>query len=305
MTRKQSPALSIVIPTFNNLPVLKRCLESWREFAEHQAIELVVIEDGCKDDTPAYLSKLADSPWWRDRFRWYHEQDVHELKCTNRGFQESRAPLILTWQDDMFVQARWFVDELLATFDRYGEIGLLSLSRGLICRALEEPITRWEDLTDWRRLESTIGHRPFNWFRLQEVDAVIRPWVVRRECLDRVGLLDEAFRPTEWDEADLCFRIRQAGWKIATHGYERVGAYHHLGSTTLGHTFSEAYKTRVLGNGLLFHARWGQTIAREQARPRRAWLRRTNAAGWAWTLRHMTRFAVSTRPGLETSEQNT
>ncbi|HKY05130.1 MAG TPA: hypothetical protein VJQ56_09575, partial [Blastocatellia bacterium] len=88
-------------------------------------------------------------------------------------------------------------------------------------------------------------------------------------------------------------------------GYERVGAYHHLGSTTLGHTFSEAYKKRVLGNGLLFHARWDSTIAREQARHRRAWLRRTNASGWAWTLRHTARFAASARPRLETSEQNT
>ena len=43
---------------------------------------------------------------------------------------------------------------------------------------------------------------------------------------------------TEWDEADLCFRIREAGWKIATHGYERAGAYDHLGSSTLKKTLS-------------------------------------------------------------------
>ena len=68
------------------------------------------------------------------------------------------------------------------------------------------------------------------------MDAVIRPWVVRRDCLERVGTLDEAFRPTEWDEADLAFRIREAGWKVATCGYERLGAYSHLGSTTIGVT---------------------------------------------------------------------
>jgi hypothetical protein len=71
-----------------------------------------------------------------------------------------------------------------------------------------------------------------NWLRIHEVDAVIRPWVVRRECLDRMGALDEAFVPTGWDEADLAFRIRQAGWRVATHGYERDRAYHHLGSST-------------------------------------------------------------------------
>ena len=90
---------------------------------------------------------------------------------------------------------------------------------------------------------------------------MIRPWVVRRACLERVGLLDEAFRPTEWDEADLACRIREAGWKVATCGYERLGGYYHLGSTTIG-TPSQAYLDRVLKNGRLFHERWDATIAR-------------------------------------------
>ena len=76
---------------------------------------------------------------------------------------------------------------------------------------VDEPIERWEDLQDWRRLKSTIGPFPWNWLRIQEVDSTIRPWVIRRECLERVGLLDEAFVPTEWDEADLAFRVRAAG----------------------------------------------------------------------------------------------
>ena len=57
--------------------------------------------------------------------------------------------------------------------------------------------------------------------------------------------------PTEWDEADLAFRVRAAGWKVAACGYERLGAYHHVGSSTLG-TLSDAYKARVLRNGRLF-----------------------------------------------------
>jgi GT2 family glycosyltransferase len=114
------------------------------------------------------------------------------------------------------------------------------------------------------------------------VDAVIRPWIVRRECIARVGMLDEAFRPTEWDEADLAFRIRAAGWKVATCGFERLGAYFHLGSTTIG-TPSDAYKQRVLNNGRLFHSRWDAAIRRDHARPRRTWRRRATPTGWLAT----------------------
>lgn len=279
-----APALSVVIPTFNNLEVLTKCLESWQTFASDPPVEIVVIEDGCNDGTPGYLRTLAASPWGQSHLRWHHQDDLHELRCTNYGFREAKGALLLTWQDDMFLRSAWLVPELLATFAAYSDLGLLSLSRGLNCAAVDEPIARWEDLIDWRCLQSTIGPAPLNWLRLQEVDAVIRPWAVRRACLDAVGLLDEAFVPTEWDEADLSFRIRRAGWKVATHGYERDAAYHHLGSTTVG-VLSDNYKQRVLRNGRLFHDRWDETIRRDANRVRRTWWRRMSAAGWWWTAR--------------------
>lgn len=294
--------LSVIIPTFNNLAVLKRNLASWQHYASNQPVEIIVIEDGCRDATPEYLQDLARSEWGLKHLRWYHEDDVHELKCTNRGFAEARGEFLMPWQDDMFLQCSWLVPELIASFN-YEDIGLLSLSRGLDCFPVDEPIREWEDLHDPRRLKSTIGPRPFNWVRLQEVDIVIRPWVVRRECLEKVGNLDEAFRPTEWDEADLCFRIQQAGWKIATHGYERVGAYKHVGSTTL--VFSPQYKERVLRNGRLFHSRWDEVIQHEHQRPRRTWLRRTSISGWTWTLRQMLGMSRNKISGLRACEQDT
>lgn len=278
-----TPVLSVVIPTFNNVDVLAQCLRSWETHASGQPVELIVVEDGCRDATVDYLKATASTPWGQTHLRWLHQADLHELRCTNAGMREARGELMMAWQDDMFVCAPWFVRELIATFAAYPELGLLCLSRGLNCYPVDEAIDTWEDLIDERRLASTIGPRPLNWFRLQEVDGVIRPWVVRRRCTDAVGLLDEAFVPTEWDETDLCFRIREAGWRVATHGYERLGAYRHLGSTTLG-ALSDAYKQRVLRNGRLFHARWDGAIRQTSARPRRTWWRKTTSRGWVWTL---------------------
>lgn len=282
MTTSAAPTLSVVIPTFNNAPVLRQCLEGWRRFGGSD-VELVVVEDGCRDETPDVLRQWEATGWGRRHLRWIHENDAHELRCTNAGFAAARGHLLMAWQDDMFLRAGWFVPELLRTFDRYQDIGLLSLSRGLLCLPLDEPIERWEDLIDWRRLQSTIGPAPWNWIRLQEVDAVIRPWIVRRRCIERVGALDEAFRPTEWDEADMAFRIRKAGWRVATAGYERLGAYFHLGSTTISRAPSAPYLARVLQNGRLFHERWDAEIAAEHPRPRKTWPRSPGAAGWLGT----------------------
>lgn len=277
----RAPALSVVIPTFNNEAVLRQCLDAWQRFGGDD-VEVIVVEDGCRDGTAALLARVAASAWGAAHLRSIHQDDAHELRCTNAGIAETRAPLVAAWQDDMFLRGAWLVPELLRNFASYPDLGLLSLSRGLNCSPLGDPIVKWADLTDWRRLQSTIGPRPGNWFRLQEVDVVVRPWVVRRACIERVGALDEAFRPTEWDEADLAFRIREAGWKIATCGYERLGAYAHLGSTTI-RTPSEAYLARVLRNGLLFHERWDRTIEEQHPRTRRTWPRRPTLAGWVAT----------------------
>ncbi len=288
-TASGAPRLSVIIATHDNQPVLVRCLEAWKRFASRQPVELLVIEDGCTDGTAEYLCGIQTEPWGEIDLRVFHEDDVHELMCTNRGIREARAPLIMSWHDDMFLESRWFVPELLATFEGYLEIGLLSLSRGLQCAPMSEPVRTFEDSIDWRRLQSTIGSAPLNWLRLTEVDAVVRPWVVRRACLDRVGLLDEAFRPTEWDEADLCFRIRAAGWSVATHGYERDGAYEHLLSSTFGRTHWGKRQAAALRNAVLFHERWDGVIVREHTRRRRTWRRRLGVAAAAGTVRALFR----------------
>ena len=288
--------ISIIIPTHNNADVLEECLARWRRRAGAVAFEVIVVEDGCSDRTPDLLRTIAATSWGQSHLRWVHESDVHELRSTNRGFAEARGDLLLVWQDDMFVERAWFLEELARTFRAIPEIGLLSLSRGLFCHPLDEPIDRLEDLLDWRRLESTIGAGSLNWVRLQEVDSVIRPWIVRRAAIDRVGPLDPTFRLSEWDEADLAFRIRQAGWAIATHGFERLGAYHHLGSTTLQRP-SEAYRRQVLENGRLFHERWDATIRADRGRARRTWQRRASASGWLRTIVQGGRYALG-RAGM-------
>lgn len=287
-----SPALSVIIPTFNNVEILKRCLASWEKWASDQPVELIVIEDGCRDGTQDYLRQVTETSWGKKFLRWVHENDVNQLKCNNRGFAEARAPLFLVWDDDMFLEVDWFVPELLETFAAYPEIGLLSLIRGLNLLPLTREIERWEDLHDPKHMVTSIGDGPLNWLRLSEVDIVIRPWVVRRSCVEKVGALDEAFCPIEWDEADFAYRIREGGFKVATHCYERLGAFTHLGSSTLGKLQSDKHKAMVLPLGQLFHKRWAETVRKQFPRARRTWLRRIPKGSVGLLAKQAARFGL-------------
>jgi GT2 family glycosyltransferase len=283
------PLFSVVIPTHNNLEVLKECLAGWRQHGDGASVELLVIEDGCSDGTADFLRAQAETPWGVRHLRWFHEDDVHELNCDNRGFREARGQYFLIWHDDMYLRAQWLLPELERSLRAHPDIGLISLSRGLICHQADGAIDTSEDLLDWKRLESTIGTAPLNWFCFSEVDIVVRPWVVRRECLDKVGPLDTAFFPNEWDEADLCFRLRQGGWKVATHGYEREGAYVHLLSATMSKTPSARLKAIALRNGKLFHERWDAQISLRQGHRAQRWGRRFAGGSFGNLLRSMLR----------------
>ena len=89
----------------------------WERFAG-SPVELIVVEDGCRDHT-AQLSRNGRDTVGKWILRWIHGDNVHELRATNRGFREARAPLVMSWHDDMFLCADWLVPELLPTFDRY------------------------------------------------------------------------------------------------------------------------------------------------------------------------------------------
>ncbi len=70
-------------------------------------------------------------------------------------------------------------------------------------------------------------------------------------------------------------QLRQAGWRVATHGYERDRAYQHLGSSTFAKFALNL--DQDLRNGLLFHARWDDTIRNDANRERKAWWRTMRA----------------------------
>ena len=127
----------------------------------------------------------------------------------NRGIAESRAPLIMTWHDDMFLRVPWLVRELLAISSTFRDWSVMSQPRSdvhLVRRAIAE----WED-----RLTGADCRAPsvaaLNWFWLFEVDAVIgrgRYDESASTCRrSRRGVV-----PTGWDEADWGVRsVKPAG----------------------------------------------------------------------------------------------
>src|SRR5215208_3963831 len=99
-----TPRLSVIMPTFDNVAVLRRSVAAWQERGGAD-VEVIVVEDGCRDATAAYLDEVEAGAWGSRQLRRLHQEDAHELRCTNAGFAAARGAFMMAWQDDMFLRA--------------------------------------------------------------------------------------------------------------------------------------------------------------------------------------------------------
>lgn len=199
--------LSIVIPTWNGLALLQKCLESlgaqtWRDF------EIVVSDDGSMDGTLDFL-------------RVHHPDVLVEHSDKNRGFAAAVNQGIGRTRGD------WVF--LLNNDVTLAPDCLELLMRAADCTdaAMLTPLVLWTE--DPRLVYSAgdrigINGRPESiGFRQQrnEFAAIEEPFGVsggyglfRGDLLEKVGLLDPAFG-AYFEDADLCFRARWAGFSAA------------------------------------------------------------------------------------------
>jgi GT2 family glycosyltransferase len=90
--------------------------------------------------------------------------------------------------------------------------------------------------------------------------AISAAWLMRRDLIEQIGVLDEAFSPVQYEDLDFCYRARAAGLEVWT--APQVEVFHFEHTTTAGSgDINFAYVTTK--NGLLFKKHWGARFAEE------------------------------------------
>jgi len=110
-----APLVTIVIPTFNRSAMLRRCIES--TLAQTQACEVIVVDHGSSDDTPAVAASFGD------RIRYLRRDVDHGVHfCWLDGVINAKAEFVHLNFDDDFLEPT-YIEKCMALMGP--EVGLV------------------------------------------------------------------------------------------------------------------------------------------------------------------------------------
>lgn len=209
--------LSIVLVCWNNKDYLEPCLRSLYEGNLHSRFDVVVVDNGSTDGSQEMLRSQ-----YPEIGIVQNDHNVGLAKACNQGTQATQGRYVLLLNNDTLVNGPSldamvkFMDE---TADASAVGGRLLNPDG----SFQAGYANFSSLREEFLIATRIGERLRDGYP-SHLDVVVEEpmpvgWLssacllLRRAALDEVGLLDEGYF-IYGDEADLQYRLQQAGWKV-------------------------------------------------------------------------------------------
>lgn len=246
------PAISIVIPVHNQWSATQTCLEALRKVTDGVAFEIIVVDDASTDAT---AGKLRGFPEVRVVTL---EKNAGFLEATNAGAREVRGDWILLLNNDTEV-AEGALDLLIAAAGSAEAIGAVGAKLVYPDGSQQEAGgIIWDDGLGWNFGRGDDPDLPPYLYR-REVDyCSAAALLVRRSAWEELGGFDPRYRPAYYEDADLCFALRDLGYRVLLE--PRAVVVHYEG-VSHGTDLGQGVKAYQRLNHGKFVAKWRDALA--------------------------------------------
>ena len=212
----QGPLVSVVVPTRDQVALLRTCVEGVLRDTGYEPLELIVVDNGSEEvETLAYLRKLER----RRRCRVVRDPSPFNFSAlVNVGVRAARGGLVCLLNNDIEVIRRdWLAQMMLQA--RAPDVGAV----GAMLYYPDDTVQHGGVMLGVGGVAGHMHHRVARGdpgymeraFHPQELSAVTGAcMLVKRSAFDAVGGFDEAL-PVAFNDIDFCIRLRMAGWRIA------------------------------------------------------------------------------------------
>ena len=192
--------LSVVIPTYNRLPILRQCLAALEEQqleAPLERYEVVLVDDGSTDDTVRWLDANATR---LPHVRLIRQEHGGPAEGRNRGVEAARGDVIVFIDSDLVVTGDFLLCHaraLNAQWQRSGDRLCFTYGAVINTANFDDPTSEPHKPTD------------LSWAYFATGNVAID-----RRVLERSGLFDTGFRLYGWEDLELGERLRRMGVRL-------------------------------------------------------------------------------------------
>jgi len=234
--KKGNMKYTIIIPTYNRCDeLLVPCIESIKQYTDLSITEVIVVANGCTDNTKEYVESLG-SPFkliWSDEALGY-------TKAVNLGILQAQGEFVILLNNDTVLLPQdnnYWLNWMSSMFDdpKMGVVG---------------PLMLHDDYAD--------------------VDCIIFFCVmIPKKLFDELGILDEIYTPGGGEDIDFSAKAALAGYKVSAlepTEYSKI-ANTNVGTFPIWHRDNQTFKHIpeytnyiVKRNGLINAKRYNKNI---------------------------------------------
>ena len=235
---------SIIILTYNKLNYTKLCIESIRKYTDNGTYEVIVVDNNSSDGTVEWLKKQ------RDIVTIFNNENFGFPKGCNQGIEVAEGENILLLNNDTIMTKNWLINMTKCLYSNIniGAVGCVT-NYCSNCQVIQAEYQTIDELFDFCE-KYNVSNEELWEERLRLIGFCV---LIKKEVVNKVGLLDEIFTPGNFEDDDYSFRAVKAGYKLMLCKDTFI---HHFGSTSFKENY-ETFNENLVINEEKFKQKWG------------------------------------------------
>ena len=219
--------LSVVIVNYQTFELTKNTINSIFEYDYPFELEVVVVDNASSDDS---MSRLQD--YFGDRVRFIASAENNGFAAgNNQALRVVEARYVLLLNSDTIVWENT-LESIYNYMEDHKDVGACGcrvlLENGELDKACKRSFPNVKN-SFFRLFHIPTNSADDNYNldnlpddEIYEIDCLTGAFMfMRKEALDTAGLLDETFF-MYGEDIDLCYRIKNSGWKIIYYGESKI-----------------------------------------------------------------------------------
>ena len=185
---------SVIIPAYNAEKHIENCLRAV-EAQTSQPLEIIVIDDGSKDNTRTIVKTFPD-------VKFFSQQNQGPAKARNVGAQKAKGEIIVFLDSDCVPEKNW-LEEMLKPFSDEKVIGV----QGAYKTNQTAVVAQFDQMDIEYRYERMKRAKKLDWIGSYSA-------AYHKKEFEKFKGFDESFPKASGEDAELSYRIAEAGGKL-------------------------------------------------------------------------------------------